>query len=132
MIKQMDTREYTASNAHEKPEGHPWPEAPGWWLWAWESGDSGRWVELLAEHLQLGRSLSADIRFEHASVSRRHAILRYDSSLGWTIQSDGANNALLVNGVEVEYRKLLSGDRLDFGHARAWILYSGSTEEDGS
>jgi hypothetical protein len=64
----------------------------------------------------IGRSRDCDIVLEDAGVSRRHAELRPDNTIGWTIEDLRSTNGVRVNGLTVEgAHALRSGDRIEMG-----------------
>jgi pSer/pThr/pTyr-binding forkhead associated (FHA) protein len=87
--------------------------------------ESGRYIEVQgpAETLMIplgrgvthiGRGLSADLRLDEASVSRRHAILVPRPS-GTRVLDDRSSNGTFVNGRRVMQADLSNGDVLVIG-----------------
>src|SRR4051812_30558367 len=74
-------------------------------------------VPLVGTVTRLGRSLSADVEIDDATVSRRHAlIVRQD---GQTLLLDeGSRNGTWHNGIRVDRAVLHDGDEIDLGAAR--------------
>ena len=70
-------------------------------------------IALTEGTLRIGRGLSADIRLDEASVSRRHAIL--ETSAPARVLDDRSSNGTFVNGERVERAELLSGDEITIG-----------------
>ncbi len=69
------------------------------------------------EHTRIGRSLTAEVRFDDPTVSRRHALLvRQDE--GFRVVDDRSMNGIFVNGERVEWRILRDGDELLVGRHR--------------
>jgi len=64
--------------------------------------------------IHVGRGLSADLRLDERSVSRRHAILVHRGS-GARILDDRSANGTLVNGRRVTQADLQSGDVIVLG-----------------
>lgn len=93
----------------------PVPE-PGRYL-AVESGDEVVIVALEGAVTRLGRSLSADVHLDDASVSRRHAlvVLRGDEVV---VLDDRSMNGTLVNGERVREAVLRDGDVIELGAVR--------------
>ena len=87
--------------------------APGRYL-ALEDGDDVI-LYMLAELTHIGRSPSADIVFDDASVSRRHAVVtkRGEKTV---ILDDRSLNGVQVNGVRVSEKALADGDSVQIGH----------------
>lgn len=115
---------------HDEPErqGRPeWVDArraeltgPGRYL-AYE--DSGRQlvVPLAGEWTRIGRSLSADVRFDDATVSRRHALVVCQAD-GVRVLDDRSLNGVMVNGRRVDWSPLRDGDEIGIGrHAIFYI-----------
>src|SRR3954463_5804729 len=78
--------------------------------------DSGRPIlaPVSREWTRIGRSLSADIRFDDATVQRRHALgaPQADGVGGLT---DGPLNGVCVNGGRAEWALLAAGDESAIG-----------------
>ena len=88
---------------------------------AFRDGDDVRVVTVDAEHVKIGRSLTADIRFDDPTVSRRHALLvRQDE--GVRVVDDRSMNGVFVNGERVEWRVLRHGDELVVGRHRLMFV----------
>jgi pSer/pThr/pTyr-binding forkhead associated (FHA) protein len=66
------------------------------------------------EWTRIGRSLSADVRFDDATVSRRHALVANQAD-GVRILDDRSLNGVIVNGRRVEWSPLRDGDRIQIG-----------------
>jgi pSer/pThr/pTyr-binding forkhead associated (FHA) protein len=74
----------------------------------------GQKVALSEGVTRIGRSMAADVRFEDATVSRRHAlIMREDDHV--RILDDRSLNGVFVNGERVTARALEDGDVLTIG-----------------
>jgi pSer/pThr/pTyr-binding forkhead associated (FHA) protein len=90
-------------------------------------GDSVRVHTVLAEWTRIGRSASAEIRFEDPTVSRRHALLvrRPD---GLKVVDDRSLNGVCVNGGRVDIHTLSSGDTIQVGrHALHFVRVTVTT-----
>jgi len=73
-----------------------------------------RVVALQEGWTRLGRSLSAHVRFDDPTVSRRHALIhREPGSL--RILDDRSLNGLFLNGERVDWHELADGDRITIG-----------------
>ena len=68
-------------------------------------------VPVSREWTRIGRSLAADIRFDDATVSRRHALVASEEA-GVRVLDDRSLNGILVNGRRVEWSPLADGDEL--------------------
>jgi hypothetical protein len=71
-------------------------------------------IALEEQVLHIGRGLSADLRLDDSSVSRRHAILVPRPS-GARILDDRSANGTFVNGRRVQQAELRSGDVIVLG-----------------
>ena len=73
-------------------------------------------VPLTSEVTRLGRSLSADVEIDDATVSRRHAlIVRQEGET--LLLDDGSRNGTWHNGVRVSRAVLHDGDTIALGSA---------------
>lgn len=74
-------------------------------------------VPLDREWTRIGRSLTADVRFDDPTVSRRHAlVVRHPD--GVRVLDDRSLNGVFVNGERVEWRALRDGDEIVVGRYR--------------
>jgi hypothetical protein len=71
-------------------------------------------IPLGGEVMHIGRGLSAELRLDDSSVSRRHAILVPRSS-GARILDDRSSNGTLVNGRRIQQVELHNGDVIVLG-----------------
>lgn len=71
---------------------------------------------------RIGRSVTADIRLDDPSVSRRHALIVSEADKSLRILDDRSLNGVFVNGDLVEWGKLASGDELAIGRYRLFVL----------
>jgi pSer/pThr/pTyr-binding forkhead associated (FHA) protein len=78
------------------------------------------------EWTRIGRSLAADIRFDDATVSRRHALLASEDA-GVRVLDDRSLNGISVNGRRVEWSPLVDGDELTIGRHTLFFLDTVST-----
>ena len=78
--------------------------------------DSGRRivVPVSREWTRIGRSLAADVRFDDATVSRRHALIVAQED-GVRVLDDRSLNGVYVNGRRVEWAPLSDGDEVVVG-----------------
>jgi pSer/pThr/pTyr-binding forkhead associated (FHA) protein len=113
-----------AAEAKERPawlqEARDGLTVPGRYL-AYE--ESGRHVvaPLAREWTRIGRSLSADVRFDDATVSRRHALVVSEGD-GVSVLDDRSLNGVLVNGQRVERGALADGDEITIGRHAIFFL----------
>jgi hypothetical protein len=88
-------------------------------------------LPLQGAEILLGRDPSVDLRFDHAAVSRRHAVLR-ELGAGHTLQDLGSSNGTRINGSEVRDPLLLrNGDRIELG-GEITLLYEQLDGNGGS
>lgn len=94
--------------------------APGKYL-AYE--ESGRHVvlELSREWTRIGRSMAADLRFDDATVSRRHALV-VNQAEGVRVLDDRSLNGIYVNGRRVEWSPLMDGDEVTIGRHTLYFM----------
>ncbi|MCC3773895.1 DUF1707 and FHA domain-containing protein [Streptomyces sp. UNOB3_S3] len=65
--------------------------------------------------LSIGRSPGSDLRFDHDTVSRRHAELRYVDN-HWRLSDLGSRNGTYVNGLRIAGTvRVHPGDQVAFG-----------------
>jgi pSer/pThr/pTyr-binding forkhead associated (FHA) protein len=115
---------------HEAPAQR---ERPGWLGEAREGltepgkylayEESGRHVvvPLNREWTRIGRSLAADVRFDDATVSRRHALV-VSQAEGVRVLDDRSLNGVYVNGARVEWSPLADGDEVTIGRHRLFFM----------
>jgi pSer/pThr/pTyr-binding forkhead associated (FHA) protein len=87
--------------------------------------ESGRHVVLAItrEWTRIGRSLAADLRFDDATVSRRHALVVSQAD-GVRVIDDRSLNGIFVNGRRVEWSPLTDGDEITVGRHTLFYLDS--------
>jgi len=73
------------------------------------------------EWTRIGRSLAADIRFDDATVSRRHALV-VSQAEGVRVLDDRSLNGVYVNGERVEWAPLADGDEITIGRHSIFFL----------
>ena len=79
-----------------------------------ESGDDRRVIPLDDEVTHIGRGLSAEVRLDDATVSRKHAmILRRGDDV--VILDDRSMNGVWVNGERITEAVLADGDEIVLG-----------------
>jgi len=91
-------------------------EEPGLYLLFHDTG-CVRTVAMTATSMRIGRSLSADLRFEDPTVSRRHAVLLTEAE-GVRVLDDRSLNGVFVNGERVTSQLLGDGDEVVIGRYR--------------
>jgi len=77
---------------------------------------------------KVGRTLSADIRLDDPSVSRRHALVAIEPNRPALILDDRSLNGILLNGEPIERAELKDGDLVAIGIFRLVYLERGSTD----
>lgn len=71
---------------------------------------------------RIGRSRTADIRFDDPTVSRRHALVVLSAGGKLRALDDRSLNGLFVNGEHVEWAVLADGDELEVGRYRLHVI----------
>jgi pSer/pThr/pTyr-binding forkhead associated (FHA) protein len=95
-------------------------EAPGKYL-AYDEDGRKVIVPISREWTRVGRSLAADVRFDDATVSRRHALV-VNQAEGVRVLDDRSLNGILVNGARVEWSPLTDGDEITVGRHTLFYL----------
>ena len=88
---------------------------------AFADDDRVRVVSLQDGWTRIGRSLSAHVRFDDPTVSRRHALVYRDEG-GARILDDRSLNGVFKNGERVELAELEDGDEIGIGRFRIFFL----------
>jgi hypothetical protein len=70
---------------------------------------------------RVGRSLSAHIRFDDPTVSRRHALVYRDEN-GARILDDRSLNGVFCNGERIDHSPLSDGDEIAVGRYHLYFL----------
>ena len=88
--------------------------------------ESGRYVvvAISREWTRIGRSLAADLRFDDATVSRRHALVVSQAD-GVRVLDDRSLNGVYVNGRRVEWSPLVDGDEIVVGRHTIHFMDTG-------
>ena len=109
------------------------PEPPAWLAEARAGlNEAGRYlafeqderivvIPVSREWTRIGRSLAADIRFDDATVSRRHALVASEEG-GVRVLDDRSLNGIQVNGRRVEWSPLTDGDEVLVGRHALYFL----------
>lgn len=71
---------------------------------------------------RIGRSVTADIRLDDPSVSRRHALIVSEEPNTLRVLDDRSLNGVFLNGELVEWARLKDGDELTIGRFRLFAL----------
>lgn len=88
-----------------------------------------RVVPLTVETTRIGRTLTAEIRFDDPTVSRRHALLVQRED-GLYVLDDRSLNGVFVGGERISSRLVQDGDELVIGRHRLLVLI-GDIAESG-
>jgi len=78
-----------------------------------------------SDTLCIGRQPDCDLVLEHSSVSKRHALLRWNAAFGRSTLTDlGSTNGTLLNASTRLRREtiLKDGDIISFGEVQFWYL----------
>jgi hypothetical protein len=87
-----------------------------------EEGGEVLVFEIESGWTRIGRSVSADVRLDDPSVSRRHALIVSEAEEPLRVLDDRSLNGVLVNGDSVEWGRLTDGDELTIGRFRLYAL----------
>jgi hypothetical protein len=71
---------------------------------------------------RIGRSAAADLRLDDPSVSRRHALIVSEKPKALRVLDDRSLNGVRLNGVRIEWARLVDGDELAIGRYRLFVL----------
>ena len=71
---------------------------------------------------RIGRSLTADLRIDDPSVSRRHALIVAEPGKTLRVLDDRSLNGVFVNGETIEWAPLSDGDQLMVGRYSLYVL----------
>jgi hypothetical protein len=88
---------------------------------AFEDDERVRVFPLQDGWTRIGRSLSAHVRFDDPTVSRRHALVYRDDE-GARILDDRSLNGVFRNGERVELAGLEDGDEIEVGRFRLFFV----------
>ena len=120
----------------QRPEPPTWLQearaglsGPGRYV-AFEQDGGVQVVAVSREWTRIGRSLAADIRFDDATVSRRHALVASEEN-GVRVLDDRSLNGIVVNGRRVEWSPLIDGDELVIGRHTLHYMDTVSTPTVG-
>jgi len=95
-------------------------DSPGYYL-AYRDSDRVSVMPLAYEWTRIGRSLTAQIRFDDPTIARRHAIVAHQGDVV-RVLDDRSLNGVFVNGERVEWSRLEDGDELIIGRFRLYFL----------
>jgi hypothetical protein len=86
-------------------------------------------MPLTREWTKIGRSLTADIRLDDPTVSRRHALICRQRE-GVRVLDDRSLNGIFLNGERAEWASLTDGDELMIGRYHLYFLESESASSE--
>jgi predicted nucleic acid-binding Zn-ribbon protein len=89
---------------------------------AFEREDRVNVVPLQDGWTRIGRSLSAHVRFDDPTVSRRHALVHRDRT-GVRVLDDRSLNGVFLNGDRVDWHELDDGDEITIGAFRLYFMH---------
>ena len=115
-FKRTEPDVQTTSDAHALEAARAAIDEPGRYLIFHDAG-SVRSVAMPGDSMRIGRSLSAHLRFEDPTVSRRHAVLVIEPD-GVRLLDDRSLNGVFVNGERVDSQVLADGDEVVIGRYR--------------
>jgi hypothetical protein len=121
------TAEFAVSTSEEIPGWLDRARAllprPGSYLACREEADDEIQIFPLGEGwTRIGRSVTADIRLDDPSVSRRHALIVSEQPDALRVLDDRSLNGVFLNGDLVEWARLADGDELTIGRYRLFAL----------
>jgi len=94
---------------------------PGRYL-AFYEDDAIRTFSVGGGWTRIGRSGTADIRLDHPSVSRRHALIVSEKPDSLRVLDDRSLNGVFLNGEIVDWARVEDGDELAIGRFRLFAL----------
>ena len=99
---------------------------PGKYL-AYEESGRHVVVAISREWTRIGRSMAADLRFDDATVSRRHALV-VSQEEGVRVLDDRSLNGIYVNGRRVEWSPVTDGDEITIGRHTLYFMDTTSAD----
>ncbi|HEU4392092.1 MAG TPA: FHA domain-containing protein [Solirubrobacterales bacterium] len=96
---------------------------PGYCLALRGDDDEVRAFSIERGWTRIGRSLTADVRLDDPSVSRRHALVVAEPGKPLRVLDDRSLNGVFVNGETVEWAPLHDGDELAVGRFSLYVLH---------
>jgi hypothetical protein len=99
---------------------------------AFESDERVQVVALQDGWTRVGRSLSAHLRLDDPTVSRRHALVHRDSRGEVKVLDDRSLNGVFKNGEGVEISPLEDGDTISVGRFNLHFIRLGGEDGDGA
>ena len=93
---------------------------------AYEDGERAKVLSLQDGWTRVGRSLSAHIRLDDPTVSRRHALIYRDAD-GAKVLDDRSLNGVFRNGERIELSELAHGDTITVGRYNLHFIRLGAS-----
>jgi predicted nucleic acid-binding Zn-ribbon protein len=115
-FKRVEPAARTAGTDAEIDAARDALEEPGRYLVFHDAG-AVRTVAVQGSSMRIGRSLSAELRFEDPTVSRRHAVLLVGDD-DVRVLDDRSLNGVFVNGERTGSETLADGDEIVIGRYR--------------
>jgi predicted nucleic acid-binding Zn-ribbon protein len=115
-FKRVEPTARTASGDAQIDAARDALDEPGRYLVFHDAG-AIRTVAVPGNSMRIGRSLSAELRFEDPTVSRRHAVLLVEDD-GVRVLDDRSLNGVFVNGRRTVSQTLVDGDEIVIGRYR--------------
>jgi hypothetical protein len=103
---------------------------PGDYL-AFDDGSRVRVVAVQQGWTRVGRGLSAHLRIDDPTVSRRHALVHCEEGAA-RILDDRSLNGVFLNGERIDWHELQDGDEIAIGAFRLFYISSTDTAADHS
>ena len=98
---------------------------------AFERDDRVNVLDLQEGWTRIGRSLSAHVRFDDPTVSRRHALIHRDRT-GARVLDDRSLNGVFLNGERVDWHELEDGDEIQVGAFRLYYMHLSARAHSGA
>lgn len=93
------------------------------WLELLNTSHKGKLFKVTGPRAVIGRSQAADIRINHATLSRSHSVLRYAKDEGgWMVEDQDSANGTYVDGAMVSQAVLSGGEKLRIGDVELAFL----------
>jgi pSer/pThr/pTyr-binding forkhead associated (FHA) protein/predicted RNA-binding Zn-ribbon protein involved in translation (DUF1610 family) len=96
-----------------------------------KDGDRVSVMPLTREWTKIGRSLTADIRLDDPTVSRRHALICVQPE-ALRVLDDRSLNGIFLNGEHTEWGELNDGDEILIGRYHLYFLDMSESESESA
>jgi hypothetical protein len=120
------TSELTLPHSSQPPswlaEARAKLKRPGRFLVLREEDGTIRSAKIERGWTRIGRSANADLRLDHPSVSRRHALIVSEPGRPLRVLDDRSLNGIFLNGEPIEWAALRDGDELQVGRYHVYAL----------